>query len=948
MKRPDLNNKKWNYTALAFFLPMVSFLFLMIIRGFTPFGQSSMLYSDCYHQYFPFFKAFRHSLLSGDSLLYNWDVGMGLDYLGLISYYLASPLNLLSVLLPESWLLPYFTLLTPIKMSLASFFFAFMLKKLFRQDGPALCIFGTFYGMCAWTMGYQWNIMWVDTFALLPLVVLGTVYLLRDKRFVLYTLALFLSIAANYYIGLFTCIFTLLFFICYQICCCKSVRRFFSDLVRIAFFSILAIGMTLFLELPALAALQNTQSSVNNFPTGFRLNIADENTWQGLLLAMGKVASNLGGGITPSFKEGLPNLYCGVGTVLLSTLWLTDRQISVRKKLCAIFLLLFFNVSFIIRQLDYIWHGFHFTNMIPYRFSFLYSFVLLMMAYQAWLHRKRFHLWQLLSAGIFSLCIFLFSDHVANFGKAAACLGTVFSHLGNALSASLEGNTNAAQTAMKSAENLWNANNEAIIYVLYNGIFLIAYFVTMLIPLVGHRPGKHAKREEIKAFCQTRRSRKAAASTALLVIFSLELFCNLLNYGIRFPATNISYYPRGTKDTAAVVRHMKAMDEDSLFYRSEVTHTQTLNDGALLGYNGISTFTSSANVRVTQFMKALGYSAKNTYNRYCFEDSSPVANLFLNLKYMIEREPVIKENEYFDKVFESGNVSLLKNNAYLPLGFLTESALAECDFFAVQDTFSLQNHLFADATGLEGTVWHSLPEQLLQISSEKASITDVSSAGYCAYSKCETGSKIIYTFSPDRAGLMCIDIDLTDRNSYTVKRNGESLYTESISLPQMISVGNVAPGDSIEIQFNCKDKEDGHITVHAAVLDSALFRAGYEKLAASPLVLSDFSNTRISGSVHCPEDSLLYTSIPHDGNWSVEVDGTPAEITLVGNAMIGVLLPQGEHHVVFSYHNAAFSLGWKISLACALILGICTAIVYVPSKRKGKFEKKNSDSSQDQ
>ena len=54
--------------------------------------------------------------------------------------------------------------------------------------------------------------MWLDTFALLPLVALGTVSLLRDKKFMLYTLTLFLSIYSNYYIGFFPCIFVLLLF----------------------------------------------------------------------------------------------------------------------------------------------------------------------------------------------------------------------------------------------------------------------------------------------------------------------------------------------------------------------------------------------------------------------------------------------------------------------------------------------------------------------------------------------------------------------------------------------------------------------------------------------------------------------------------------------------------------------------------------------------------------
>ena len=108
MKLPQIRNHKWNYLALSFAFPTVAMLILMLIAGYTPFGNKSMLYSDMWHQYFPFFKAFRKALLSGDSLLYNWNIGMGIDYLGLISYYLASPLNLLTVFVPESWMLPSF------------------------------------------------------------------------------------------------------------------------------------------------------------------------------------------------------------------------------------------------------------------------------------------------------------------------------------------------------------------------------------------------------------------------------------------------------------------------------------------------------------------------------------------------------------------------------------------------------------------------------------------------------------------------------------------------------------------------------------------------------------------------------------------------------------------------------------------------------------------------
>ena len=209
----------WKYPALAFLIPFLFMLMVMLIGSYEPFGNDyAMLYSDQYHQYYPFFVAFRDALRNGESLLYSWDVGMGMDYLGLIAYYLASPLNLLSVIIPDSWTLEYFALLTPIRMGLAGLFFALFLKGLFGKNDLSISLFGAFYGLCAWALGYQWNVMWLDTFALLPLVALGTVYLLRDRKIILYTVTLFLSIFSNYYIGLFTCIFVLLLFICYEIC----------------------------------------------------------------------------------------------------------------------------------------------------------------------------------------------------------------------------------------------------------------------------------------------------------------------------------------------------------------------------------------------------------------------------------------------------------------------------------------------------------------------------------------------------------------------------------------------------------------------------------------------------------------------------------------------------------------------------------------------------------
>ncbi len=478
MKLPQGRKIKLNYLALAFGIPCMGMLLVMLMSEYEPFGDYSMLYSDMYHQYYPFFVAFRKAILSREGLLYTWSVGLGMDYLGLIAFYLASPLNLLSVLVPEGWVLEYFSLLVPIKLGLAGLFFAIFLREMFHRDDLSISLFGGMYGLCAWALGFQWNIMWVDTFAMLPLVVLGMIRLLRDKKFILYTVTLFLSVFSNYYIGLFTCFFVFLLFFVYEICRWEGWRKFFCDLARIAFFSVLALGMAAIVELPALAALQTSQSSVNKFPTGFRLNIASSHDLWGLLDAMRQVAGNMGGAIEPNFKEGLPNLYCGILSVVLMFQYLLARGVKLREKICAVSLLLFFNVSFIIRQLDYIWHGFHFTNMIPYRFSFLYSFVVLYMAYRAFLMRRRFTTWQLILSGVLA-------------GAVLAC---------------------SKELLETVPVNLGSISLDFPVYFAYNLLFLVLYVLAMVYGNVLDPIPEDATREELRLFweernCQRRRSR---------------------------------------------------------------------------------------------------------------------------------------------------------------------------------------------------------------------------------------------------------------------------------------------------------------------------------------------------------------------------------------------------------------------------------------------------------
>ena len=945
LKSPLLRKTiKHSPLPLAFLIPFFGMLAALLAKQCEPFGNNfAILYSDEYHQYFPFFLEFRRALLRGDSLLYSWNVGMGMDYLGLISYYLASPLNLFSVFVPESLVLEYFALLMPIKLGLAGLFFAIFLRKIFNKNDLSIALFGSLYALCAWATGYLWNIMWLDTFALLPLVALGTVSLLKDKKFLLYTITLTLSVLSNYYVGFFTCIFVLLLFICYQICRCTSFKALMQDFGRIALFTIIAIGMTAFLELPSLAALQNTHSSINSFPTGFELNIvaadktaAAQAAWAAfsaakdsgagflsvtgkwfiavaksfppLLLGMTEVAGNMSGELSATRMEGLPNIACGVGSMFMAFLFLTAKDVKLRDKLCCCGLLLLFILSFLIRQLDYIWHGFHFTNMIPYRFSFLYSFVVLYMAYRAWLMRDSFGPWKLAAALVVSGVMVIFCE-----------------------------------------------KSNDLVFLAYNVAFLLMYVVAFLLTIAQRLFSKVDEDGDEAREIKYRTLFRRIKSISLCGLMMLEIILIIVKFCLAFPSSIVKNYPEGNEYAASIFRYIQEREARSDFYRVEVTEAQTLNDGALNGFNGISTFTSSANVRVTNLLQALGLAAYGSYNRYCYEQTSPVTNLFLNLKYLVDRANVPINDPYFDQVHTYKIVHLLQNNAYLPLGFLAESTLSDVTLDRLtenekgakeENEFIKQNLLFSQATGLKDDVWTMIEGYDANITAYNVTLDKKIKNNETAYIKYHTDNqngRVEYSYIIKEAGYLCLELNMSEENEYTVSLNGRELYNRELSLPCVVSVGQVEVGDEVKISMVCpagiSESETAVVNIRAARLNAQVFADGYDILSASTLDLTDFSNTLVEGTINCNRDGLLYTSIPYDGNWVAQVDGKEAEILLVGDAMMALELTEGQHTITFRYKNSAFTLGVLIS---AVSLTAFVAIIAVPVIVK-KCKKKTTE-----
>jgi hypothetical protein len=150
----------WPQLLLAFSFPMLTVLAALVITGCYPFGDRTMLTVDLYHQYAPFVVTFRNKLLSGDSLLYSWNDGLGQEFYAAYANYAASPLNLFAVFFTAKTIPVFIGFVTCLRAGLSGLFMMFFLAENDnnRVDNITV-VFACSYALCGWYIAYFWNIM---------------------------------------------------------------------------------------------------------------------------------------------------------------------------------------------------------------------------------------------------------------------------------------------------------------------------------------------------------------------------------------------------------------------------------------------------------------------------------------------------------------------------------------------------------------------------------------------------------------------------------------------------------------------------------------------------------------------------------------------------------------------------------------------------------------------
>ncbi len=837
----------------SFFLPVLLMMIAFAVTGIYPMGENQIAVIDMYHQYVPFLSELQYKLQEGGSLFYTWNGAGGSNFWNLMAYYGASPLNILLALFPKKFIMEGVTVILLIKIGLAGSFMAIYLKYLDRTCDGAVVAFATLYALNSYVMAYYWCIMWLDAVVLLPLCILGLNRLMDEGKAVMYTVCLALTVFCNYYIAIMVCIFIMFY---YPALYFIRVRR--GGLKRCAVttgkavgFSLLGVVMASVMLLPTYISMQETYYISAEMPEDLMF-YNDALDLLNQLLPYSEL----------TYREGLPNLYCGILVVILLVFYMISRSISLREKLINGLFLLFMFFSLNINKLDFIWHGLHFPNQLPYRYTFVICFVLITMAYKAF---RRFNeidaksVWMVLlsGAGYYLVAQKLLTDHIDDM--------TLFFYGGMA--------------------------------------WLLLYCVVMMIYKKGI-------------------IRRDAFVLLIAVLIASEMTSVSCTSFHTIGNTQRASYFENYSDVTALAE--KSKEE---FARTEIDYNYILNCPALYHYRGMSQFSSSINANTTALMEKIGLEGEPGKNRFNYNQTDPVTNAMLNIRYMITKNLPLDDKD-FTLVDSSGNSNLYESRYPLSIGYMTADSIRTWDTHSENPFEVLDSYVRAATSNRYDKVFE--PAAAPVISSDNMMVTQDSDGRIITETEDETReAEVVLEYKADKTQKYYVFVEAAGAEEILVDVSDEEKDQLGIrsDCGSIVNIGEIKAGETFDITVSFEEGQSGDIKSHVCTLDYDAWDAAYDIISQSMMQVTDSGDAHIRGTVDAGDGGVLVTSIPYEYGWTLKVDGSKREINeLTGGVFISTDLSEGVHEIELSFRPPGIITGAAISVLAILLLAAYTLI----------------------
>ena len=558
--------------------------------------------------------------------------------------------------------------------------------------------------------------------------------------------------------------------------------------------------------------------------------------------------------------SGATHVFCGTIVLLLVICFFLSRKTALREKLVAAAALLIFLGSFLFVLPDMIWHGFSPPNSFNFRYAFLFSFTLIFIAQDQFLRKD----------GPSARAILLSAGALAGLFCVALLRTMPF----------------------------------------LRPLGVAASFLTLIAAAV---------------FLLLRQKGRPCPFVLILAVGVLELGLNCV---LSLSAITDHDWTLRMDEHRDFVRTVQpAVDyvhsRDEGLYRMEKTFSRSYNDASLLGYNGLSHFSSTEPVFVKPFMRKMGFATEQNFCASYSNGSTASADALLGVRYLLTREESAKTDGY-ELLTTQGGIQIYENPGALPLAFLSMPELSGLSTAEAADTFALQDQIWQRMTGQERSIL--LPESYT-----------VSTVGLTATQNGD-GSTTYTRTGPEEAALR-YQLQITRELPLyfhipnelrhfgvlpaAVYINGEyagEYFTDFFW--NMQCAGRFQVGETVTIELRPINDRLEIIEPYFYYEDTALLQELAQSLQAQAPTLTRLSSSHFQGSFTTEADRLLVFSFPFDKGWTLRIDGQAVPCQMVLDCLLAANVPAGTHSFDLRYVPQGFTLGCAISCAAVLAAAV--------------------------
>ena len=950
------NPKKILY-ALSALAPMTIMLVVWAFMGMYPFGSKSLMAVDFGQQYISFFSLLKNAILTGDlsSLSYSFTKSLGGDMIGVLGYYLMSPFNLIYILMPLKYFGAAVFLTIWLRYGAIGLSFAFLLIKRYKgleSRKWMVPLFSTAYALSGMLVSYQMNVIFYDAMIMLPIVIVYLEQLLDGEAPYRYSFVLGLAVLLQFYMGYMISIFVALY-ACFYVSprlmvegdLKTKLKNYVPPLLQAVIYSIIGIGTAAVLLLPVFFNLLESKGQIGGgmtFSFAFQINPLD-------ILAKMVIG---GFDTTSGWSAGpnLPNIYIGALGFLGFIFYFLSKNVSKVKKWAAGIVTLVFLTSFVNEFVSKIWHMGQNPAGFFFRFSWLFSFFMLLLAYQAVKERPVVSKWTNLVIGIglaLSVCYIQSKSYTFIAKVQPEAITNYFSKnvFLPLLVLVVLGGLGFYTYWTKSQKS----QREKMFLIGVTSVFIVIAFLLLK-----------------AGYLLTQVSLTVIAYLVVLLILNFKLsrfavvivsFVSILEFGYNAYLSQVTLgYDNVNKFSDATVSVKRVTDNiqensDQEFYRiaSDFGYSRTVP--SLISYPGLSTFSSSLERSTMDhfaFMGDLGVNASTQYS-----NGTPLTDALYGVRYFMSAkdfDPKEMEDNpdkmyfyrytdrfdlkrYFtEKVYEDKRYVVYKNPKSFPLAYGT-NVLVRNIKFGVNNAFANQNIILNSMEGHQkaknDTIEYFKPLAFNAIETENVIEEKVNKeTGEAIYKRADSSKDAIirYRITPrtNYTYYFFTPVSLTHKQDYSVLLNGKWLKNnKSFTQRQIWQLTDQTENKEtvIEFRFRTDQIDMSNAAVYRADVDQ--IEQVLENRKKQGLKVTKFSNTHIVGNVSITDNSkYMMTSIPYSDGWKVKVDGKFVQTSKAWNAFLAFPISKGNHKVEFVFRQKGVILGALLSIVSITYLVI--------------------------